>query len=602
MSREDLLESFRQLEGQFSSSLKQANNLDEEFQYAYQHFQLKMDQHLKNAKLKLQPGNPLSEQIKIFINALKEQDDKWHKELAGRDKGLRFRQGFEDSLLVFVFGKVKSGKSSLGNYIAWGHTDPTEMLKSNSNNQPSYFSHENTHVANGDSSEEAKTRREFRVGAIEATSSIQGFRLPGLTWVDSPGLHSVNKSNGELAKEYVKHADLILYTMSSGAPGRASDLKEIRNLFNIDKKTLLLLTGSDEVDEDEDTETGELVIRGWMMKSETARQTQREYIKGELKKDEITLDDNEIISLSARTAQLDDGDAKMIEESGMASLFTTLRRISQSDGVIIKRSAPLKNFIVFLSACLDDLKPYSEQIEKFNEEFNKLERNLSQSIKLHTRQAQAGMRDVIDEFFDKYSTMRNDEFAINHTIGKVRGEWDKIHQNVAEDAIAAIFSDITREFKSMVRDTWQSCSLTLPNFSVEKVTEQIPDGVTKGNRKRNSGLGSLLGAAAGAFLGPVGAAAGAAIGGAVAGAMSDGAQVRTRTIEMTVGDNLNDIHAEAVEIYSNSVAQVIKSQAEKLTKDLLQDVQKLTVGLNAEVAKMTMAIDKIEQNTKNLLC
>lgn len=44
--------------------------------------------------------------------------------------------------------------------------------------------------------------------------------------------------------------------------------------------------------------------------------------------------------------------------------------------------------------------------------------------------------------------------------------------------------------------------------------------------------------------------------------MSDGAQVRTRTIEMAVGDNLNVIQAKAVENYSQSIASVIQDHAE----------------------------------------
>ena len=89
--------------------------------------------------------------------------------------------------------------------------------------QPTYFSGQKTEVKGGDAAKEAETKKEFRVGATEATSSIQGFSLDGLTWIDSPGLHSINQENGDLAKDYVEHADLILYTMKSDSPGRRAD-------------------------------------------------------------------------------------------------------------------------------------------------------------------------------------------------------------------------------------------------------------------------------------------------------------------------------------------------------------------------------------------
>ncbi len=361
MLREELLASFRQLEGQFASSLGEAKTLDNHFQRSYQRFQSQMKLHLQLAKDKLPPDNPLSEQIKHFIDSLSKQDQSWNTQLAQRDKGLQFRQGFEDSLLVFVFGKVKSGKSSLGNYIAWGHTDPTVEIKrcQSADRQPVYFSHENTHVASGDASQEAETRREFRVGATEATSSIQGFRLPGLTWVDSPGLHSVTEDNGKLAEEYVQHADLILYTMSSASPGRASDLEEISKHFSQAKQILLLLTGSDVNEEDWDDEKNDLV-NCWQMKSAQTRQAQREYVAKALDDEAISRRNLDIISLSARIAQLHPDDPQLMVDSGMTSLFATLHERGR-----IKRNLPLNNFMSFLLACREDLASYSRHIEDF---------------------------------------------------------------------------------------------------------------------------------------------------------------------------------------------------------------------------------------------
>jgi polynucleotide 5'-kinase involved in rRNA processing len=67
--------------------------------------------------------------VEKFRNILEETNQNWQKKIATQDTGVHFRAGFNDSLLVFVYGKVKSGKSSLGNYMAWGHTDPTEHKK-----------------------------------------------------------------------------------------------------------------------------------------------------------------------------------------------------------------------------------------------------------------------------------------------------------------------------------------------------------------------------------------------------------------------------------------------------------------------------------------
>ena len=128
----------------------------------------------------------------------------WRKRVEQYDRNTEFREDFGDSLLVYIYGKVKAGKSSLGNYVAYGHGDPDPAViraTQEGGTQPAFFMRD---AAN--SSELAQTgknlheRGKFFVGSMEATTEIQGFRLPGLTWIDSPGLHSVTPENGDLSK------------------------------------------------------------------------------------------------------------------------------------------------------------------------------------------------------------------------------------------------------------------------------------------------------------------------------------------------------------------------------------------------------------------
>ncbi|MCE9953319.1 hypothetical protein LZ618_14665, partial [Aeromonas allosaccharophila] len=415
-------------------------------------------------------------------------------------------------------------------------------------------------------------------------------------------LHSVKEENGKLAEKYVQYADLILYTMSSGSPGRASDMKEIRELLSKNKEILLLLTGSDNFIETDWDEEKDCPIGSWAMKTEQDRKAQRDHVAKELDENGISRHNLGIISISARYAQINANDTTLMADSGMVELFLKLNDISQNDGVRMKRNVPLNNFLLFLSECQKDLEPYSQQISKFSTDFDKLHRTLSQAIIRQTRQAQASMRDVIDASFTQFVDYRDNESAMNSAVHKAQSGWAQAHQQIVEQAIADIFSDITSEFKSVVGQTWQSSSLELPNFSVDKVTEEIPDVVIKGNRKRNGGIASILGGIAGLFVaGPVGAAAGATLAGGAASMMSDGAQIRTRTIEMAVGDNLNVIQAKAVENYSQSIASVIQDHARKLTAQLLKDTQMLTSALGSEVKTLSDEIEKLKNVTTRLL-
>jgi tRNA U34 5-carboxymethylaminomethyl modifying GTPase MnmE/TrmE len=139
-ARNDLLNTFGDLQKEFDQSLAQAKQQEQEFNQQCLDFQKKVTSHLTRAKTKFADNNPLAKPIEGFINLIEDTNEQWTKRIAQQDKGVKFREGFNDSLLVFVFGKVKSGKSSLGNYMAWGNTDPTSEKASHAESSTTYLS------------------------------------------------------------------------------------------------------------------------------------------------------------------------------------------------------------------------------------------------------------------------------------------------------------------------------------------------------------------------------------------------------------------------------------------------------------------------------
>jgi len=369
--RECLLNLLRSLQVNFEIPIAQAKIHENYFHIIYEEFAHRFFDHLAFVRKNIPKNTQISQKVLDVIDELEETQIVLNRKVARRENGIEFREDFGKSLLVFITGKVKSGKSSLGNYIVWGHTDPDEALKQQvvPHLVPSYFSHENNAVDGGGANNEAQRQREFCVGATEATSSIQGFKLPGLTWVDSPGMHSINKLHEELARDYVEHADLILYTMKSDAPGRASDLAEIQQLLGKDKKVLLLLTGSDDVEEDFDDETDSLV-QTVVMKDAKRREKQHAYVREALRElangsGDSRIINLEIVSISARYAQLNADDPAAFSESGMELLFEKLHWIAQSDGIRIKQRAPIDRVSGLLQRCRHDLKYCRELLSSF---------------------------------------------------------------------------------------------------------------------------------------------------------------------------------------------------------------------------------------------
>lgn len=603
ISREGLLESFESLQTQFDNSLATAKGQERDFEVMRQKFMQRLSAHLTDARKSLPDTNPLKQQVLGFIDLMDKTQAEWDTKIAGRKKGVEFRQGFEDSLLVFVNGKVKSGKSSLGNYMAWGHTDPDEELKRlvPDGLVPHYFSHEQTNVEGGDTENEAKERREFRVGATEATSSIQGFKLPGLTWVDSPGLHSFKEENGKLAREYVEHADLILYTMKSDSPGRESDLAEVKLLLGREKKVLLLLTGSDDVEEDWSDEA-DCLVSTVMMKDTQRCEEQRAYVRKAL--EECSGTDNvgniEIVSFSARYAQLHVGDAAAFSESGMGLLCETLHRIAQSDGVRIKQRTPLANMRTFLQSCHDGLRPYSDLVLGFKQPLEDLKQRSANKLNTRIHRGQAELSTHINDFFDQLSSQRDDESKVSKQLAAFQPSLNEKYKEVASDKLGQIFEDIMVGFRDAVEQAYSSSDLVkLPDFKLEKIEEKIPV-VRSGTKKRNSIIGTLVGGGIGFALGgPVGAALGASVGGGLGSATGRSADFNYRSINITVGDNLEEIRQQAIRSSKKMFEDQMRKSADSLWSSIDQDIDRLLRNLRDEIADFERQLESQLLATKN---
>lgn len=600
MLREDLLASFQKLQQQFDSSLEEAKALDTTFAAHYQRFNTNLSGLLADARAKLPDASPLSQTLKGFIFGLEELDSEWKARLENQNKGLSFRKNFEDSLLVYVYGKVKSGKSSLGNYMAWGYTNPTHEQQQG-NIALKYESHDNTDAENGDAQNEAAQQGKFRVGATEATSSIQSFRLPGLTWVDSPGLHSVRSQNGELAKEHADHADLILYTMKSDAPGRASDLKEIRQLFGKEKSIMLLLTGSDKKQHGWD-DINDKEVEHCVMKTLHDRQAQQNFVKSELQIGDVDASNVDILSISARYAELHADNPAAINDSGMGQLFARLHDISQAQGVRMKRAVPMTNFKKFLGGCLDGVKDYQKMTGSLNDDLTKLDEDLNKQALPAIRIAQSAMRSTIQAIFEELAASRNDEYQLNAALKMASNQWNLQMSRHVETALDNILNTVIADFKANVTSTWKSSSLSLPAYSVEKITEQIPDGYTKSTRGRNGGLGAILGGIAGTFLGgPVGTAIGASVGSGIGSMLGDRAQQTTRTIEIAVGDNLNDLRTQVLQHYHDGIEKEIRHNVETLCSALVTDMKDACTRLNDEIKSFELALNKLKESAEKQL-
>ena len=232
-----------------------------------------------------------------------------------------FVQGFDHKLIILVFGKVNSGKSSFSNLFV------EQYVEDNPETAAQYF-----YLENG---EKVNTDEPFAVGSTETTARIQGIELGNLVLLDTPGLHSVTDENGELTRKYTDSADLVLWLTNSGSPGQIQELNELKVELQKQKPLLPIITKSDTYEEDE--VDGEIVSE-LIMKSEADRSLQQQDVLSRTRQkiDAMVQDTNGTdqmlrpISVSAHYVEAYHELPETLAQSGFIDLYEGINATFQS--------------------------------------------------------------------------------------------------------------------------------------------------------------------------------------------------------------------------------------------------------------------------------
>ena len=254
--------------------------------------------------------------------------------------GKEFVNKFEKSLLLIVFADVNAGKSSLGNFISGYSFKDTPYGRLYTN--PKHFSYDYAERSENSGKEVELKEGFFEVKAVQATSSIQYFTLlDGLTWVDTPGIHSLSTEYEELAKDYVKFADLILFLTPSASPWKQDEGEEVAKLINSGKPLLITITKSD-------VKTIDFVngqeINILSAKSNERRIQQEQHIKDEISKLNLNnvIGQTNYISISSHLAgkAMETQDEEMFEQSNFPKFFEQIGSVISEKAVELKMRRP----------------------------------------------------------------------------------------------------------------------------------------------------------------------------------------------------------------------------------------------------------------------
>jgi len=294
-------------------------------------------------KLKAQDKS-IQEIYDASTKVLKDTLDGLTKELEEARSGMQFIQDNENSLNVVVFGKVKAGKSYLGN-LMMGNAIRKLPTKTSYDRleQPKVKVYDQGTCTTQDKLKEVTEENDasggFGVNNREATRVIQLFHLGAMTWVDTPGFGSLTEENQELARKHVKNADLVIFASNSDAAGTQQDFQEMKELYDMGKRFLLVVTQSDTLEEDCDDDGN--IIQIPAPKSDDDRSKTESYMKETLKKYGIKLGDENILTISAflGLTALEKGEEALFESSNMGKFWNLLSDITEQEGTILSKKA-----------------------------------------------------------------------------------------------------------------------------------------------------------------------------------------------------------------------------------------------------------------------
>lgn len=374
----------------FKGVRESAEGKTEEIDKCIQAFNESVEQ-AKAHKLKAKDKS-IQEIYDASTKVLKDTLDGLTKELEEARDGIQFIQDNENSLNVVVFGKVKAGKSYLGN-LMMGNAIRKLPTKTSYDRleQPKVKVYDQGTCTTQDKLKEVTEENDasggFGVDNREATRVIQLFHLGAMTWVDTPGFGSLTEENQELAREYVKNADLVIFASNSDAAGTQQDFQEMKELYDMGKRFLLVLTQSDTLEEDCDDDGN--IIQIPAPKSDDDRSKTESYMKETLKKYGIKLGDENILTISAflGLTALEKGEEALFESSNMGKFWNLLSDITEQEGTILSKKAFGDRVNTALQSLQDKLKDAEKKLLDGNASREQKERDMKKKAALTIRDA-----------------------------------------------------------------------------------------------------------------------------------------------------------------------------------------------------------------------
>ncbi|WP_149703513.1 dynamin family protein [Campylobacter concisus] len=536
--------------------------------------------------------------VSLSQDSIDDWEDKFKQMLAQE----KFRSDLANHFIVMIFGRVKAGKSYLGNFIA-KHRAKGQKAE--------FFRYDEAGQKEKINKLEELDEEEFKTNNLECTSSIQGFKLSGLAWIDTPGLGSMTAENGKLAKEYIQAADYVLYPSSSGAPFQRDEIEELGKIFDMNKKVTALITKSDTTIEDEcecGSEDGcekcdKGIIKILTNKTKAVRSGQEEWAKSEIAK---ILDKNkeqmlsEIFSLSAKTAEMaiENKDDIAFNDSNLPKLYEELTKIVKNKAIKLKQEAPYDGLKALVASILNDKEYSISNIQSKVKEFKEEMINIKKRLEILKSNCLSDVSSLVQSEVAKNSSsidngnlkikLKQIDQDIQAQIGNIIEQNMKEVVRIYNNSLVNFTEGLGYEFN--IEDKMQSVSL--PTKKLNKVIWGSIFGAiaTIGAGFATGGASFVIQGAAAALQ--LGAAAAAGLGASYIGSKIGESVSEDGTKNVKVGDNkeevISNFMSSRINHYTNATNKIYAATQDRVfapLENISADIEDKLVKFNEKLNK-----------------
>lgn len=484
---------------------------------------------------------------------------------------------FQDRPIIFVFGKVNSGKSTFMNFLV----DELERVGA-----------ETKGFVVTDGGVKSATAR-FETGVTETTNRIQGVEIDRcLALIDSPGLHSVTDANEELTKRYTDSTDAILWLSPSTSPGQVQELNDLNAELERKKPLQPVITKSDRIIETwcDDTE----LRRERRNKPACDRKAQEADVRerarqlGLARKMEMEI--RPVVSISTMAYSESNRSDADWEEAGLGTLFERLTKIvddARRYKVEEKASQVVRNYIdnevlgELNCSVVPRIKELTDESERRIASLERLKTGLVAEVKAS---AMAALERIVDDH-------RGDQ-----DVGAISRKFD----TAINDGIAAVAK---RELNEYVRDLAERLMSVKNLVSVssdelgtfDEVYEEVEQIKGRAAQSISASVGSIgSAAAAGAIVGSVFPGVGTAIGALIAGTLGilgmiggnavGSLFVETEKMSVRVGISPASIMEKAERKSDQVIYPKVDYMVESVV-DLYRSTKRFAVAVSSEIEK-----------------